>query len=159
MPVIYSHQPGEGASHTENEELFIKMLKEAVESEFINVRPCYSIYGYLKWINIYASSSIKEELRGVLYGKDSLGRNRYDFLTIYWKPHGKYREQIHVQPNTYTKKSNGERLFNATEKFFDWDVIYQYKLYDYNCQENLIAGQTMSSIISHIKDAVDNYKI
>ena len=158
MPVIHSYQPSD-TLHTSNEDLFIKMLREAIESEFVTISPCYSIYGYLKWINMYVSSSIEEKLSGVLCGKDSLGRNRYDFLSIYWKPFGEYCEQISVQPNTHTKKRNGELLFNVKEAFFDWDVIYQYKLYGYDCQQNLIAGKTMNSIISHIKEAIDNYKI
>ena len=143
----------------ENEALLINELKKSIDNDYIEVHDDYSIYGYLKNIKIIASTSIEENMKGLLHGKDDFGRNRYELLRINWKPLGKYLDKIQIEPNIYTKKSNGDLFFNIDEMFFEWDEINKFELYDLPCQHNIINIDTVNKIVNYIKKAIDNYQI
>lgn len=138
---------------------FIIGITKAISSDVIQVYPDYSAYCYFQGINIYASSSIEEDMKGVLCGRDEKNRKRYDFMKIEWKPLGKFLDNVTLKTNSYTKKLDGNFLFPQCSKKYNWDVIDKFKLYGYDCQKRMISQQTIDIIISDVKSIVNSYQI
>lgn len=127
-----------------NQNRFIELLKNKVGSEFVTIGETYSIYGPLKWINVYVSSEIPTD-RFVLCGKDRLGRDRYEIITIDWRPNSHYKEFIRVC---------GRRplLLGELYKDFEWDNVEKFESFGYPCMRKTINEEKMVEIIEYIKE-------